>query len=205
MATYSMYLAFLSSDSAALNLLSEPWFYCIKGNHEYTAEKIWNGLATKQMTTELQFLMALWTLDKNGGGWFDELSHAERQFCLTQGVSLISELPLALTIHMRNGCKFGVVHASPLSGDWAPSRYESVSYDEIKLILESREQFGKKRHTVYGGIDAIFVGHNVTDSPQGLLLGNVFYLDTGAWEESNSKEFLIVDVDEFCHQITSEE
>ena len=144
-----------------LALLQEPWFRCVRGNHEEMAVSALQGQD-----------MALWQM--NGGDWFFQL----------RGAALISarhalrrcrELPLIL--HLQLGERTVVIaHADCPAQEYAlnkPLDWQKVVWSRQRLEeMESGEQAGIR------GADAFYFGHTPLKQP--LTIANLHYIDTGA-------------------------
>jgi serine/threonine protein phosphatase 1 len=77
-----------------LELLNEPWFYSIKGNHE--------DMLSKSIVDET--VRPIWIA--NGGGWASSLTHEK----LAQYHDAVSELPLVITIGSEKN-RVNLLHA----------------------------------------------------------------------------------------------
>lgn len=144
-----------------LALLDEPWFRCVRGNHEEMALSALQGQD-----------MALWRM--NGGDWFFRL----------RGVALIAashalrrcgELPLIL--HLQLGERTVVIaHADYPAREYAlnkPLDWQKVVWSRQRLEdMASGEQAGIR------GADAFYFGHTPLKQP--LTIANLHYIDTGA-------------------------
>lgn len=143
-----------------LKLVFMPWFHAVRGNHEELArDALCNGEGSRAWT--------LWMT--NGGGWVGQSGIGE-----TRGVleAALPYLPLAREIALA-GKRLGMVHAEP-PADW--SRIEEA--DPQALVWE-RTRIERGDDTPVAGIDAVVVGHTIVERP--LSLGNVHYIDTGAF------------------------
>lgn len=145
-----------SRDCLALAL--EPWFFGVRGNHEAMAE------AALSRGGEA---LALWV--RNGGGWALREDRAELRRLLRQA---LRRLPYAREVAVGEG-RIGLVHAEP-PGDWAWIE----ACDRHELIW-GRRRIRTGDAIPVRGIDAVVVGHTVLEAPR--VLGNVHYLDTGAF------------------------
>lgn len=106
------------SSLKCLRLLNEPWFHSVMGNHE------------EMMMHWLEYGNPLWAW--NGGHWRDSLSERDKNDLVDLIELKVCNLPGIITVDMKNGKKFHVVHAEvfnvnrpgkPLSddellGDW---------------------------------------------------------------------------------------
>lgn len=165
-------------------LLKELWFLSSIGNHE---AMLLNALAelraaiTHRGVTEHR---------KNGGYWFYSLDWDE----MLEIETLLLNLPYAIEIHHR-GRKYGVVHADVMGSDWnnlvdrLNGRASTLNWLTSMLIKQdvyqhtiwSRERFNCDPRDIkpIKGVDAVFVGHNITPHP--FRQENMYYLDTGCY------------------------
>ncbi|MCM5703434.1 metallophosphoesterase [Larsenimonas salina] len=142
-----------------LALMREPWFFSVQGNHEAMAIKAMNG----EMWHQWQ---------ENGGRWVLKQNPPEVAALLKEAVA---KMAIAYEIETGRG-RVGIVHADP------PLRWqvlETQSEDVKRQSLWSRKRYSKKLETPVEGIDAVIVGHTIVASP--VMLGNVRYIDTGAF------------------------
>lgn len=163
--------------------LAKPWFFPVIGNHEDMAIR-W-GLPGCRMDRELYA--------RNGGAWNIGNTAPER---LTISDAL-SALPLAIEVETAEGL-VGIIHAEPTE-DW----------DELRAILQDasipRSQLNALRQCVLWdrsrveegyksgikGLRAAAVGHTPVKRPG--WLGDVLYVDTGAWA-SDEKQFALINL-----------
>lgn len=144
---------------ACLELPFEPWFHGVRGNHELLAR---DALEQGHWGT--------WLL--NGGTWVrDEDPEAVRQ----RLHEAMSRMPYAFEIEVM-GMRLGIVHAEP-PADWAMvERDDSATAHDL---VWSRRRIGKGDSSRVAGIDAVVVGHTILRTPK--WLGNVYFIDTGAF------------------------
>lgn len=145
-----------------LELVFEPWFHAVRGNHE--------AMMFDSLLRNRRF--DLWML--NGGQWIYELNiDRVAQLCRR----LDSLLPFALEIETAAG-RVGLVHAEVPGDDW-----RRVEAGDSQTLLWSRERIGKERTAPVRGIDQLVVGHTPVRTRR--RLGNVHYIDTGAYFTGN--------------------
>ncbi|GAA0616652.1 metallophosphoesterase [Halomonas beimenensis] len=145
-----------SRDCLALALA--PWFFGVRGNHEAMAQA---ALA------EGGDAMALWVI--NGGGWACREPRQELRGLLS---SALRRLPYAREIEAA-GRLIGLVHAEP------PDDWGEIGDCDRHTLLWGRRRIRQGDATPVRGIDAVVVGHTILEAPT--TLGNVHYLDTGAF------------------------
>ncbi|MHB1665841.1 metallophosphoesterase [Thiomonas sp.] len=88
-----------------LQLLQEPWFHCVRGNHEdlmldFLDDGHQYGSGSRHA----------WLDQANGSGWYFELWH-ERAYLEETLVPILRRQPLFLTVPLPDGRQFHVVHA----------------------------------------------------------------------------------------------
>ena len=144
-----------------LNLIDEPWFKAIRGNHEEMC-----------ILSQTDWRMA--DLHRqHGGEWFYALSIAQRE----QVIAKCQALPVILEIEYHHQ-RYGFVHADIDQNDWVTFK-QSVQVNP-ELALWGRGRIRNKRSGVYSqiqGIDQVFLGHTVVDSVT--KRDNCYFLDTG--------------------------
>ena len=141
-----------------LQLVYEPWFYSVRGNHEQMAVDCLSAPG----------LMPHWY--ENGGTW----AAGHHRYSLKNIIDdAVSKMPLVIEIETSRGI-VGIVHAEPLN----PWRGPLSEADEQHMLWERDRVTSGKNETIEG-IDAVICGH--TPQRNGVkLLGNVWYIDTGA-------------------------
>lgn len=148
-----------------LKLLREPWFFSVLGNHE---DMMINSLI------DLDLEAAFHWVERCGGRWIrdadsDLVGDLTRDFLLS--------LPLALEVPVAGGV-VGVIHASVTSGRWGQFQKEQDIWNRRIAKRASCSDQAPPKEAVVDGIDAVVVGHNITERP--LVRGNTLLLDTGA-------------------------
>ncbi|MBY5942326.1 metallophosphoesterase [Halomonas sp. DP5N14-9] len=138
-----------------LSLVFEPWFHAVLGNHEMMAA----SALIEGRGQDLWFA--------NGGNWMYDHNAFELRLLME---SALEHLPVKRTIETVYGNTIGLVHAEP--GDhW--------SDEDIDKAVWSRTRVTEMSDQRVGGIDYVVVGHTPVDLPA--MLGNVIYIDTGAY------------------------
>ncbi len=145
-----------------LTLVYQPWFHAVRGNHETLAYTALTGGSSRDMD--------LWLL--NGGTWI----HREDVSAVR---SLLHDawerMPVALDVEV-DGARVGIVHAEPPS-DWR--QIEAAGAALSHQLVWSRARIGKRDTSTVQGVDLVVVGHTIVEAPT--VLGNVHYIDTGAF------------------------
>lgn len=148
-----------------LELLFEPWFHSVLGNHEQ--------LMIDALADNNEQDIANWF--GNGGRWVLEdgsLIGSER---LDQVLSEVKALPVAIQIG-----DIGIVHAEPPS-DWLDLKAGKKNKPWFKeSIIWSRERLQDLDKSECQNIGHVFVGHCVLKKLI-VTLGNVTYIDAGTF------------------------
>lgn len=142
-----------------LKLVFEPWFHAVRGNHEMLAQE---ALERGRWSP--------WLL--NGGDW---ARGQDRQLLRRLLQQALARMPYALEIESLRG-RIGIVHAEPPT-DW--SQLERRDDGLAHELIWSRRRIEQGNEAPIAGIDAVVVGHTILEEP--LWLGNVHYIDTGAF------------------------
>ncbi len=155
-----------------LELAFEPWFHTVRGNHE---AMMFDALLHNRG-------LELWMM--NGGEWIYELN-IDR---VTQLCRRLDEwLPCA--IEVQTGCgSVGLVHAQVPGDDWG-----QIEQCDMRQMFWSRERIQHRRTTSVAGIDQVVCGHTPVSAP--MRLGNVHYIDTGAYFTG---KLTLVELDQLC-------
>lgn len=148
-----------------LSLVFEPWFYGVRGNHEMLA---YDALFGDGSGTDL------WMM--NGGAWALGENMLDVKQILGEAMRY---LPYAREVRVGNR-RIGMVHAEP-PGDWTLIQMASKANQEQMVWGRTRIKHGNTDPV--RGIDAVVVGHTIQDQP--VTLGNVHYIDTGAFHTGN--------------------
>ncbi len=159
-----------------LNLLDEPWFKAILGNHEEMC-------LLSHVEPSMANLHA-----QHGGKWFYQLSIEQQE----QIIERLQQVPLLLEVHYQNK-KYGFVHADIDVNDWEKFK-GAVQSKSREFALWGRGRMKNRRFLKYStvlGIDQIFLGHTVVDCVT--RKDNCYYLDTGA---CFGGELTIVEIDQ---------
>lgn len=149
----------------AIEYLSYPWFFAVRGNHEQMAI---DGYHSHRGDPAALHLI-------NGGGWFYNLHENDQR----NTVVVFGDLPIAMTVKTKRG-SFGITHAEPCSNDWleALELISSVDKYSIKKSIWGRDKLKSKDKTNIKNVDHVYCGHTPIDNV--ITLGNTTFLDTGA-------------------------
>lgn len=149
-----------------LNLLKEPWFHAVSGNHE------------DMMVSTFR---CQWPSDnymRNGGKWFFHLPYEQQE-----ELTLLADTKMTLVIEVETDIGIiGVIHANA-PDDWQKYHQLNDNEDFFDDALVEDTIWGRSR--IYGnqdgrvkGIDYVVVGH--TPVVYVIALDNIVYIDTGA-------------------------
>jgi len=151
-----------------ISLIDEPWFTSVKGNHEDLV--IMGDINRSYFNCHIQ----------NGGEWFYDLDYQVQR----EIIKKLKTLPIALEIS-HNGKKFGFVHGHIEQNNWDEFKetftQEPTAFrDPSELAMWGRERLDeeKKQYTHVTGVDAVIMGHTVTQKP--CKRDNCYWIDTGA-------------------------
>ena len=150
-----------------IELLSKPWFTSVRGNHEDLCIGGLHDEAYKRCHIS------------NGGEWFYMLDgQAMHNIAKT-----FAELPVALQISY-NGKKFGFVHGHIEENNWDEFKASFAenqrgrAASDLAMWGRERLDLDNKQYTHVTGVDAVIMGHTVTQKP--CKRDNCYYIDTGA-------------------------
>lgn len=147
----------------ALELLKEPWFYSVLGNHEY--------LMIMSLRYHDSRLRLTWIT--NGGEWITDTPSTQWQEWLDK----IENLPIGIQTTSRTGVDYGIVHADYPRSDW--SEFARMTDEEVSRAIWGRDAFKKRSNHKVKGIDWLVHGHNISEGE--LILGNRSYIEPGAY------------------------
>jgi len=151
------------NSAECLELLTEPWFHAVKGNHE----DMMLGAQPDHV----------WMM--NGGNWIHEFYMAQE----LELADLIRNYMFdKITVNTLQG-RIGVVHADAL-GHWRDIGINQIDPDKVtSSVTWGRKRLGAGLSEVVEGVEAVVVGHTIVEGVQ--VLGNVVYIDTGAFAGGN--------------------
>ncbi|MCG8504996.1 MAG: metallophosphoesterase [Sphingomonadales bacterium] len=148
-------------DSArCLELVNEPWFHAVRGNHEELMIDVWHGKDPLN-----------WWL--NGGRWAYELP-AEHMSRLAR---MAARLPYALTVELADGGRVGVCHAEPAVDDWAEIETACGEEETRTQMVWGRSWLRGDGARTVANVDLTVHGHTPVDEPT--RLANALFIDTG--------------------------
>lgn len=163
-----------TQNQECVNLIDQPWFTSVKGNHEDLV--IMGDVNRSYFNCHIQ----------NGGEWFYDLDYQVQR----EIIKKLKTLPIALEISHK-GKKFGFVHGHIEQNDWEEFKDELNNFDKAQHIIDhkrfptelamwgrERLDLDNKQYTHVTGVDAVIMGHTVTQKP--CKRDNCYYIDTGA-------------------------
>ena len=149
-----------------IDWLNKPWFHAVRGNHEDMCISYFQSPLDARNSAYLM----------NGGQWFIVLPEDRQE----KIVNYLIDLPYQITVETALGT-VGVIHAEVARDDWSYATDNMTDYQVQRMALWSRDKVNGLRgnkNTTVAGVDYVVVGHTPHAKPR--LLGNVFYIDTGA-------------------------
>lgn len=153
-----------------LELLYEPWVKAVLGNHELMMLDALSPNASQET-------IAHWL--SQGGMWFlMEDDQARARVIISDA---LVRMPLAIELEVGDK-RLGMVHAEPPAEGWDTLYAEGDMADHDQLVIRtlwSRKKISQGDTSIVPGIDAVVCGHTIVSEPA--RLGNVFYIDTGAF------------------------
>lgn len=170
-----------------LQLLFEPWFFAVKGNHEIM---LFDAHKQKEKCHKLAFL-------QNGGEFIEKDDPNYKKI-----IDKIVEMPYIIELESKTGKKVGILHAEvpPNITDWEilkkkVSNSDSINSDlnlfnrnnDLEILVWGNHRISKYRRQqnkgrVYPkikGIDLIYVGHTIVPDP--ILYEQHYYIDCGCY------------------------
>jgi serine/threonine protein phosphatase 1 len=148
--------------SGCLDLLEEPWFWTVRGNHEQ--------MLIETIREQSDSLWSRWLM--NGGSWvLDELDVS-----LNAWADTLKFLPITITLPCQD-YTVGICHAEYNGEHWA-DRYEATD-ETIMEWLWGRTRIKAKNKRPVQGVDWIFSGHTIV--PETTTLGNSVFIECGAY------------------------
>jgi len=150
-----------------VQLLRQPWFRSIKGNHEVMLEAHHLGQDDDGFHC------------RHGGLWFTRLTPEQRQ----EAYDLVHPLPLAMTVETPSGRRIGLVHGEVCGNDW--DRFlklldEHRAAGDAALWSKSRAKNRAAYDNQIAGVDMVYVGHTPMRAP--VQAGNIRWIDTGCYD-----------------------
>lgn len=152
-----------------IDWLKKPWFNAMQGNHEQLIiHYARNGIDNEELCI------------RNGALWFLALSDQEKEELAYE----FEDLPIAMEIETDNGLA-GLVHAEVPYQSWSKFKMAlltgSITEDELTQSAWGRDKVKSLDRTPINDVERVFVGHSMLKDSK--RLGNVRYIDTGAYKD----------------------
>ncbi len=144
-----------------LELLIEPWFHSVLGNHEYL---FLQGFDNHDCWEILQ---------KNGGQWIKRWFDTPSKLLAWAHLVRI-KMPLSMSVKTEFGI-IGITHAEA-PADWHELESLKVNEKSIIPLIWQRRNLIEPSGTVIYNIDAVVHGHNSLESP--VIINNQLWIDT---------------------------
>lgn len=160
---------------ASLELMQEPWFHAVRGNHEQMMLDIHEG-------GEANEAALFWHASRNGAAWWLSVPQ-DRQ---AQYLAAYEKLPIAIELDTPRG-KVGLIHAEVPQGMSWPTFIEKLEAgcpETTSSALWGRNRLKRRDETGVPGIGRVYAGHSIQHG-QASRLGNCYFLDTGAFANTD--------------------
>jgi serine/threonine protein phosphatase 1 len=164
------------SDSLkVVNLLKEPWFFSVRGNHEQMAiDYFEKNLDSKNYK-------------HNGGLWFILLTKSKQE----QLTDIFRQLPFAFEIDTEEG-RVGVIHADCPVDNWNNLDNALTRLELVDVCLWSRDRITDKMEQPIENINKVYFGHSHVNKVT--TLGNTIFIDTGAVFKQHGGKLTIIQI-----------
>lgn len=164
----------------ALDWIRKPWFHAVRGNHEDMAIRWPAGTVDAAVYST------------NGGAW-NMNNPVGIQLKIAEALQV---LPLAIEVDTAAG-PVGIVHAECPYASWS-ALVDAITAQQLtpharETLMWARTRIKRADATPVKGIRALVVGH--TTLAHYRVLGNVHYIDTGAWSAGHERPFTILDLE----------
>ncbi|OZI47770.1 metallophosphoesterase [Bordetella genomosp. 5] len=158
----------------ALSWLEQPWFHAICGNHDLMT---WRR-AMRNPIPDIDHLA-------HGGQWLDACD-GDAQVRIAAS---LQNLPLAIEVETPSGI-VGLVHADFPYDDWQAIHSATFSPEDEDACLWSIDRYRMQYAQPVRNVRALVHGHMTLHKPT--QLGNVYYIDTGGWQDGG--RFTLLDL-----------
>jgi len=149
------------ASAKCLELLEEPWFFSVQGNHEDLLQ---------QAAADPEHAFELWVL--NGGQWGREL---ERNL-LEHYAARLARLPLVMTVG-TGASRFNVFHAEFFGDDQALDQDNYSKHTREQLLWGRVLVRDATKKNLHSGLSTSFCGHTPLQKPA--KIGSHIFIDTG--------------------------
>ena len=161
-----------------LELIDEPWFIPVLGNHEMMMISV---LLNKSSPT-------MWLA--NGGLWVLDYLGSQRYEHLLACLMKLGDLPFAITVNV-DGKRIGICHAESPVDDWANIEQVQDDPGALQQMIWGRTKVKQLMPPVTSNIDLTVHGH--TQVGTAMTTGNACFIDTGAYR---TNKLTVVALDE---------
>lgn len=162
-----------------LQLLSQPWFHAVMGNHE---KMLYDTLIRRNVGQCCKWMA-------NGAKWYLHLDKPRKIIVKKLAKAYIASAPYAITVNLPSGKKIGVVHGEVPDNSWsaflqglAGERYRHrVLWGRKRAhkTLLAMQQGDDQSLPAIEGISSVVFGH--TPMRKGPVVSrNMIWIDTGA-------------------------
>lgn len=149
-----------------LQWLERPWFHAVCGNHDLMTWRRAMGHPIRDVDH-----------CAHGGQWLDDCaSHVRERIAIC-----LSALPLAIEVETPDGL-VGIVHADFPYDDWNAIHGAGFDQEDEDACLWSIDRYRAQYAQPVRNIHAVVHGHMTLRKPA--KLGNVYYIDTGGWQDA---------------------
>jgi serine/threonine protein phosphatase 1 len=165
----------------AAALIEKRWFQAVRGNHE--------DMLLRVLAGEESEMLPMWR--NNGGAWGlagDTPNEAARK-----AAALCARLPYALTLHHRNGRRFGICHAQCPVNDWSAIASVQDHAGMRREMLWARDRVRDGHAAIVAGVDFTIHGHTQVAAPT--RIGNALFIETGVYRAEGRLTLLCLDDD----------
>ena len=150
-----------------LELLEQPWFFSVLGNHEIMFLEWVLGNSAQHYRLQVM----------NGGEWL--ISHSDEAL-RHHAEQIVKHCPLSLSIDSAEGI-VGVAHTDPLNNDWHVMQQLTRKHFNAELpCLWSRSRYQHQRMEkpvdLIAHVDMVVSGHVACEAP--VWAGNQVFIDT---------------------------
>lgn len=154
--------------------LDRPWFHAICGNHDL-------------MTLRRAMSDPIPDVDHrlHGGAWLDACDGDTQ----ARIAARLNALPLAIEVETPQGL-VGLVHADFPYDNWQAIHGAAFSADDEDACLWSIDRYRMQYAQPVRNVRAVVHGHMTLRKPA--QLGNVYYIDTGGWQDGG--RFTLLDL-----------
>jgi len=151
----------------AAEFCDKSWFHWVRGNHEELTQTVAANMQASYANSE--------KMKSKGQGWLLDFD----QDSLKAFSDRINDAPVILEVITPSGKRCGFVHATFPSDDWRHA--EVIAEQHAHICLWDRTDIHDPKPQGIRHIDYVFHGHTPLSAPR--TVGNVVWLDTGAYRD----------------------